>query len=79
MMAKDIALDLPGLDPRNIELSGDRVVVWYAADDGDCPPSHGEWLAKHFHAKTRVFDGYGHIGGAFIDHHEFIEELMGHP
>ena len=27
MMAKDVALDLAGFDPRNIELSGDRVVV----------------------------------------------------
>lgn len=77
MMARDVALDLPGLDPRNVELSGDRVVVWYAADDEDCPPSHGEWLAKHFGARTRVFDGYGHVGGAMIDHGGFIRELMG--
>lgn len=76
MMAKDVALDLPGLEPRDIELSGDRVVVWYADDDEDCPPSHGAWLAEHFRAKTRVFDGYGHIGGAVIDHAKFIEELM---
>ena len=75
MMARDVALDLPGLDPRNVELSGDRVVVWYAADDEDCPPSHGKWLAEHFGARTRVFDGYGHIGGAVIDHAGFLEEL----
>ena len=79
MMAKDVALDLPGLDPRNIELKGDRVVVWYAADDEDCPPSHGEWLTKHFGARTRVFDGYGHIGGALIDHPQFVRELMELP
>ena len=75
MMARDVALDLPGLDPRNVELSGDRVVVWYAADDEDCPPSHGKWLAEHFGARTRVFDGYGHIGGALIDHAGFLKEL----
>ena len=79
MMAKDVALDLPGLDPRNIELNGARVVVWYAADDEDCPPSHGEWLTKHFGARTRVFDGYGHIGGALIDHPQFVRELMELP
>ena len=79
MMAKDVALDLAGFDPRNIELSGDRVVVWYAADDEDCPPSHGEWLANRFRAKTRVYDGYGHAGGALIDQDQFIEELMGRP
>ena len=79
MMARDVALDLPGLDPRNIELAGDRVVVWYAADDEDCPSAHGEWLAKHFGARTRVFDGYGHIGGALIDHPQFIQELMELP
>lgn len=79
MMASDVGLDLPGLDPRKIELSDDRVVVWYAADDADCPPSHGEWLAKHFRAKTRVLDGYGHFGGAYIDQPQFIEELIGRP
>jgi pimeloyl-ACP methyl ester carboxylesterase len=79
MMASDVALDLPELDRRNIGLSGDRVVVWYADDDEDCPPSHGRWLAKHFQARTRVFDGYGHAGGAVIDHPRFIEELMGRP
>ena len=76
-MAKDVALDLPGLDPRNVELSGDRVVVWYAADDEDTPPSHGEWLAKHYKANTRVFEGYGHFGGASIDHPQFLAELVG--
>lgn len=75
MMARDVALDLPGLDPRNVELSGDRVVVWYAADDEDCPPSHGKWLSEHFGARTRVFAGYGHIGGALIDHAGFLKEL----
>ena len=76
-MAKDVALDLPGLDPRNVELSGDRVVVWYAADDEDTHPSHGEWLAKHYKANTRVFEGYGHFGGASIDHPQFLAELVG--
>ena len=75
MMARDVALDLPGLDPRNVPLTGDRVVVWYAADDEDCPPSHGKWLAEHFGARTRIFEGYGHIGGAFIDQPAFLEEL----
>ena len=76
MMARDVALDLPGLDPRNVRLSGDRVVVWYAADDEDCPASHGKWLAEHFGARTRVFEGYGHLGGAVIDHPGFLRELM---
>ena len=75
MMARDVGLDLPGLDPRNVALSGNRVVVWYAADDEDCPPSHGKWLAEHFRARTRVFEGYGHIGGALIDHAGFLAEL----
>ena len=75
MMARDVALDLPGLDPREIALSGERVVVWYAADDEDCPPSHGKWLAEHFGARARVFEGYGHLGGALIDHPGFLREL----
>ena len=79
MMAREVALDLPGVDPRNIDLSGERVVVWFADDDGDCPPSHGAWLASHFSANTRVFDGYGHVGGACIDHPQFVEALMGRP
>ena len=69
------SLDLPGLNPRNVTLSGERVVVWYAADDEDCPPSHGKWLAEYFGARTRVFEGYGHLGGALIDHPEFLREL----
>mmetsp|Transcript_38969 Transcript_38969/g.70943 ORF Transcript_38969/g.70943 Transcript_38969/m.70943 type:complete len:332 (-) Transcript_38969:44-1039(-) len=75
MMAKDVALDCPGLDPRRIDLPSDRIVVWYAADDSDCPPSHGEWLANHMQAKKRVFDGYGHPGGCLIDMDAFFETL----
>ncbi|MCY3810699.1 MAG: hypothetical protein OXH15_02775 [Gammaproteobacteria bacterium] len=75
MMARDVALDLPGLDPRNVMLSGNRVVVWYAADDEDCPPSPEKWLSEHFGARTRVFEGYGHLGGALIDYAGFLREL----
>ncbi len=45
----------------------------------EIPPSHGKWLAEHFGARTRVFDGYGHIGGAFIDHAGFLRELTQTP
>jgi hypothetical protein len=36
-------------------------------------------VAKHFGAKARVFEGCGHVGGAFIDPAQFVEELMGRP
>ena len=41
-----------GVDPR--EINGIKnVVVWYGASDGTCPPSHGEWLGRHFRCSER--------------------------
>ncbi|VEU40692.1 unnamed protein product [Pseudo-nitzschia multistriata] len=67
------------------------VVVWYAEDDEDCPPSHGKWIANkhadntdkdepnHFtNVSSRVFAEFGHIGTAFLNHDEFLRELHGH-
>ena len=73
----DVLLD-HGFDIQNI--SKDLpVVIWYAKDDEDCPSSHGEYLSsgKHFENcyHARVFEGYGHVGGAFVDHPEFLEKL----
>jgi pimeloyl-ACP methyl ester carboxylesterase len=58
------------------------VVIWYAKDDEDCPPTHGEYLSsgKHFvkctESSTHVFEGYGHVGCAFVDHPQFLEDLV---
>ena len=41
-----------GVDPREIK-GIENVVVWYAAEDQDCPPSHGKWLANHFRCSDR--------------------------
>jgi pimeloyl-ACP methyl ester carboxylesterase len=41
-----------GFDPREIQTR--NVAVWYAKDDSAVPPSHGEWLAKHFSSKEGV-------------------------
>ena len=62
------------VDPRTIKVS--KVVVWYSADDDDCPPAHGKWLADFFNAKTRVLEGYGHVGGCIVDQVEFLMELL---
>ena len=57
-------------------------VVWYADDDEDCPSSHGEYLAsgklfkKCTKETTRVWTGYGHIGGAFLEHPLFLQDVM---
>jgi pimeloyl-ACP methyl ester carboxylesterase len=77
-MAKDVALDCPGLDPRQILLPCSKIVVWYATDDADCPPSHGKWLVDiGFPAcRSRTFTGYGHVGGAFLEMKDFFAELM---
>mmetsp|Transcript_23078 Transcript_23078/g.29125 ORF Transcript_23078/g.29125 Transcript_23078/m.29125 type:complete len:412 (+) Transcript_23078:49-1284(+) len=78
--ATDVLLD-HGYDVESIQ-KDIPIVVWYAKDDEDCPPSHGEYLAsgKHFikcnSSTTRVFEGFGHIGGAFIDHPQFLEDLV---
>ena len=67
-----------GFDVRNIpkELP---LVVWYAKDDEDCPPSHGSWLASGEHftnvKSERIFEGYGHVGAAFLDFPLYLEEL----
>eukprot|EP00536_Pseudo-nitzschia_multiseries_P005199 jgi/Psemu1/303171/fgenesh1_kg.95_\ len=77
-LVTDIRADLP-------------VVVWYADDDEDCPPSHGRWIANknedntdkescnHFtDVVSRAFNKYGHLGTAFVDHDEFLKELQRH-
>ena len=53
-------------DPREIEVK--HVAVWYALDDSQCPPSHGEWLARIFAAKPGIKTdiraenlGFGHF------------------
>ncbi|CAB9506920.1 Alpha beta hydrolase [Seminavis robusta] len=38
-------------DPRDIQCQ--NVAIWYAEDDGACPPDHGEWLADVFTKKER--------------------------
>lgn len=77
-MAKDVALDCPGLDPRRIILPAKKIVVWYATDDADCPPSHGKWLINHGfpECRYRALTGYGHVGGAFLETKVFFDELI---
>lgn len=78
LMAQDVILDCAGVDFRKVKLKGkSQAVVWYASDDEDCPPSHGECIAKHFDAQTRVLRGHGHVGGAVEDMCEFFERLVG--
>ena len=38
-------------DPRMIQCR--NVAVWYAEDDGACPPEHGKWLADLFTQKQK--------------------------
>jgi len=77
MLAEDVALDCPGLDIRSIQHKEDQVIVWYADDDTDCPPSHGKWLAEHFGGNhNRVLSGYGHLGASSIDNPEFVDVLV---
>jgi len=38
-------------DPRTIDCQ--NVAIWYAQDDGACPPAHGKWLADVFTQKTQ--------------------------
>jgi pimeloyl-ACP methyl ester carboxylesterase len=59
-------LALWGFDPREIETK--NVAVWYAMDDSQSPPSHGEWLAELFRStegvKTNIrceTAGFGHF------------------
>eukprot|EP01084_Bolivina_argentea_P081641 147817_1 len=65
-----------GFDVRDIDVK--KWIIWYAKDDDDCPPSHGKWLAEYFadKASVRVLDGYGHVGGAVVDHLTFVERLI---
>ena len=75
MCATDTLLEHK-FDVRDIK-SSTPVVVWYADDDEDCPPSHGAWLVQEFGAKSRVFSGLGHVGAAFVNHIKFLEEVLG--
>ena len=79
-MAYDTILDW-GFDVKSIK-NIPKVTVWYASDDDDCPPSHGKWLAEWFSERkdvdlnVKVFDGYGHVGGALIDYVEYAKTLL---
>ncbi|GIQ87094.1 hypothetical protein KIPB_009064, partial [Kipferlia bialata] len=55
-----------------------NTVVWYAADDKDCPPSHGKWLAEQCLSAgpSRVLEGYGHMGGDMLDMPQFWQEML---
>jgi pimeloyl-ACP methyl ester carboxylesterase len=76
-MAKDVALDCPGLDISSIQLSGDHMVVWYGDDDSTCPPSHGKYLADLFEARwTRALNGYGHLGTCLLEMNVFFHRLI---
>ena len=55
-----------GFDPR--EIGTKNVAVWYARDDSQCPPEHGEWLADCFSSIAGVNTdirseelGFGHF------------------
>ena len=77
-MAKDVVLDCPDVDPRKIKLKSNRIVVWYAKDDDDTPPSHGKWLAEECFpsCKIRAMEtGYGHLGGGLLDMSTFYKQL----
>ena len=74
MCAMDTLLD-HGFDVRDIS-KDTKMVVWYATDDEDCPPSHGEWLVKHLNAQSRKFTGTGHVGGSLIDFPAFLDAVM---
>jgi hypothetical protein len=77
-LAKDVVLDCPGLDPCLIILPANKIVVWYATNDADCPPSHSEWLINHCFpgCRHRALAGYGHYRGAFLETKVFIDELI---
>ena len=61
-------------DVRNVP-----VLIWYAADDKDCLPSHAEWLVTALGVtEHRVFSGMGHVSAAFVDHVEFLDNTLAH-
>jgi len=76
MCATDTLLDHK-FDVRDIKQNKTNipVIVWYAEDDEDCPPSHGAWLVEEFEGKSRLFSGLGHVGAAFVDHVKFLDEV----
>mmetsp|Transcript_37811 Transcript_37811/g.55783 ORF Transcript_37811/g.55783 Transcript_37811/m.55783 type:complete len:100 (+) Transcript_37811:795-1094(+) len=67
----------PQIDVRDIKKNKTNipVIVWYAEDDEDCPPSHGVWLVEEFGGKSRLFSGLGHVGAVFVDHVKFLDEV----
>ena len=82
LVAKDVVLDNINVDPREVDTNTvpmNKRIVWYANDDSDCPPSHGEIIANKFWkgCHVRIFnEGYDHSGGAFIDQTKFYELLV---
>lgn len=81
LVAFDVALEAPGLSAKQVskqDIPMNRRIVWYAADDHDCPPSHGEWIAKKCWkgCRVRVFEGYDHPGAAFLDQADYFHQLV---
>lgn len=81
LVAVDVALEAPVLSAKEVsssEIPMDHRIVWYAADDHDCPPSHGQWIANECWkgCHVRVFEGYDHAGGAFLDQASFYAQLV---
>jgi pimeloyl-ACP methyl ester carboxylesterase len=81
LVALDVCLEAPGLDAREVsakDIPMNRRLVWYAADDHDCPPSHGQWISETCWkgCRVRVFEGYDHAGAAFLDQTEYYRQLI---
>ena len=73
-----------GFDPREIRLPA-KVLVQYAEDDADCPPSHGKFYTEFFRKRCEqeskafsshtVNTGFGHLGG-FAKFGAWVEAVM---
>jgi len=67
----------PGIDLKNLQHTGDRVIIWYGDDDGDVPPSHSKYVVELLKPKeVRVFNGHGHEGACAIEMEKFYELLV---
>ena len=58
----------------------DKVMIWYAEDDEEVPPTHPKWMIEHFNASSRAITGYKHMGAVeVVDYDKFLEQLVADP
>jgi pimeloyl-ACP methyl ester carboxylesterase len=70
--------DLALISPWGFELDSIAVplTVWHGAEDRFVPVAHGEWLAAHVRAQSRLRPEHGHLSLSITSYGEILDALL---